>query len=103
MDLIASHVWLWLLGTLTAYRLWRLLALDDLPGVAETRDAADRWATTPTRQRYVDAIRCPWCLGFWSCVAVFGVLYLLAPYPWPVLNVAAASTVVGLIGGNADG
>lgn len=98
-----SDVLLWALATLTSYRLWRLLAHDDLPGVAETRDRIDTWATTATRQRYVDAIRCPWCLGWWCCVLVFGIVYALAPYSWPLLHVAAASTVVGLIGGNVDG
>lgn len=96
----------WSLATLASYRLWRLLALDDLPGVAELRDRLDRWATTDRRVRYVDAIRCPWCLGFWSCVAVFVTVQLVDPYTTPtllVLQIAAASTVVGLIGSNVDG
>ena len=103
MDDVTATALLWALATLTSYRLWRLLALDDLPGIAETRDVCDRWATTPARQRYVDAIRCPWCLGFWCCVLVFGILYAIDPYPYALLHVAAASTVVGLIGGNVDG
>lgn len=94
----------WTLATLAAYRLWRLLALDDLPGIAEGRAALDRWATTDTRARYVDAIRCPWCLGWWSCVLVFVSLDVWGvSLPLPVVQIAAASTVVGLIGSNVDG
>lgn len=93
----------WALSTLAAYRLWRLLALDDLPGIAEGRAALDRWATTDTRVRWVDAIRCPWCLGWWCCVLVFALVDLWTSLPLVVVQVAAASTVVGLIGSNVDG
>ena len=94
----------WALSTLAAYRLWRLLALDDLPGLVEARDALDRWATTDGRARWVDAVRCPWCLGFWSCVLVFVTVDVWGvSLPLPVVQIAAASTVVGLTGSNADG
>jgi hypothetical protein len=95
-------VWGW--STLAAYRLWRLLALDDLPGLLEARTRLDRWATTDTRARYVDAVRCPWCLGFWCCVLVFVAVDVWGvSLPLPVVQIAAASTVVGLIGSNVDG
>ena len=96
----------WALSTLAAYRLWRLLALDTLPPVAKLRgriiDAADRrgW------DEWADGIGCPWCLGFWCCVAVFVVVNVTYPYsPWPLLvvQIAAASTVVGIIGGSDRG
>lgn len=90
----------WALSTLAAYRLWRLLALDDLPGVAEAREAIyDR-----APERWADAIACPWCLGWWCCVAVFAAVWLAGtPLTLPPVQVAAASTVVGLIGANLDG
>lgn len=93
----------WLLGTLTAYRLWQLLAHDDLPGLAEGRYRLGEWLDARHLDRYADAIACPWCLGFWCCVVTFGGIYAVAPYPLPVLHIAAASTVVGLTGARTDG
>lgn len=95
---------LWLILTLAAYRLWRLLALDDLPGLAEARYRLTTTLDERGYDRYADAIPCPWCLGFWCCVAVFGTTHALAtPLTlWP-LQAAAASTLVGLIGAHADG
>lgn len=96
----------WTLATLAAYRLWRLAAIDTLPPVAKLRgriiEAADGrgWA------EWADGIGCAWCLGFWCCVAVFGALNLLDPYSsWPLLvvQILAASTVVGIIGGSERG
>lgn len=90
----------WILGTLAAYRLWRLLALDDLPGIAEARGVAERRLP----DRWADAIVCPWCLGFWCCLLVFVAADVAGVnVPAPILQVAAASTVVGLIGANLDG
>jgi hypothetical protein len=91
MDVIV----LWLLATLASYRLWRLLALDDLPGLAEARIAiADRLPS-----RYERAIQCPWCLGFWCCVFVFAAIDLFGySLPLPMVQIAAASALVGLIG-----
>jgi len=92
---------LWLILTLAAYRLWRLLALDSL--TARPRDAIlDR--DGPVWGWLADGVYCPWCLGFWCCVAVFGGTHALAtPLAlWP-LQAAGASTLVGLIGAHADG
>lgn len=90
----------WLLATLAAYRLWRLLALDDLPGLAEARTAA----AGRLPPRWADAIECPWCLGFWCCLVVFVILdATTASVPLPAVQIAAASTVVGLIGARLDG
>lgn len=92
----------WLLATAAAYRLWRLLALDDLPGLADGR----QWLLDRHPNRWTDAIVCPWCLGFWCCVAVFAAVHTVDPYSTAVayaIHVAAASTVVGLTGSNLDG
>ena len=99
---------LWVLLTLASYRLWRLLALDTLPGLVHVRERlAERWPDPGQGAgRWVDAIWCPWCLGFWCCALVFGVAHLLTAGAnlWLlVVHVAAASTVVGLMGANLDG
>lgn len=90
----------WLLATLAAYRLWRLLALDDLPLLADWR----QWLLDTYPGRYTDAIVCPWCLGFHCCWIVFALLAgsYTSPLLWAV-HIAAASTVVGLIGSTLDG
>lgn len=88
------NVFLWLLATLAAYRLWQLLAFDDLPGLAEARV----WLADRIPDRYEAAIYCPWCLGFWCCVFVFSAVHIAGhPLPLPALQVAAASALVGLI------
>jgi len=95
---VASAAVVWALATLASYRLWHLLAIDDLPGVAEVREAlGDRMSP-----RYEAAIYCSWCLGFHCCVVVFVAIDLMGySLPLPLVQVAAASTVVGLIGSRA--
>lgn len=86
----------WLLGTLAAYRLWRLVALDTI-----TAGIRDRLPS-----RVVDPLTCPWCAGAWTSAALFVAIQAVEPFTsWPMLAVcaAAASTVVGLIGANLDG
>lgn len=97
-----TPLFVWLILALAAYRLWRLLALDtilDRPRTAITDRAEGRWWAG-----WAEAIYCPWCLGFWCCLLVFGAVHLAAGplYLWP-LQAAAASTLVGLIGAHADG
>lgn len=94
----------WLLATLAAYRAWRLWALDDLPPVERARDVV--WEATARRfgADWADGWTCVWCSGFWACVAVFAAVDVAGwSVPAPPVQVAAASTVVGLIGSNVDG
>lgn len=95
--------WLFVLGTLAAYRLWRLVALDDLPGWRDAIEAVDRWVSVHAGDRWADGISCPWCSGWWCCVAVFAIIDATGtPVPLPLLQMAAASTLVGLIGSRID-
>lgn len=99
-----SGLVVWILLTLAAYRLWRLLALDDLPGLADVRHRTIAAGQGTRAERWVDAIWCPWCLGFWCCVAVFAAADLAGTsIPLPAVQIAAASTAVGLIGETLDG
>lgn len=74
---------------LVSYRLWRLLAVDDI-----TEGLRDRLP-----ERVLEPWQCAWCLGF-HCTVVVGVVAYLAGLtvgsPW--LVVPAASVIVGLIG-----
>lgn len=83
-----SELFVWVLVTLTAYRLWRLVALDVL-----TQPARD---LIPTRMAY--PVTCPWCSGTWVTAATFAVALLFVEMRLPVLQAAAASTVVGWVG-----
>lgn len=92
-----SFPFVWILATLASYRLWRLLAFDDVL-------AGPRLMVVERLPRnYEGAIYCPWCLGFWSCVLTF-VLIDLTGYsvPLPVVQVAAASTLVGWLGSRLE-
>lgn len=93
-----------LLMCLASYRVWRLIGLDDV--TRRPRNwlldrlefgAEDRDATV-----FAQFITCPWCAGFWVSCAVVGVTAQVTNVPMPVLQAAAVSCVVGLIGGNLD-
>lgn len=86
---------------LAAYRVWRLLALDEL--LDPIRDPllglkGDDFAR-PALARFLG---CPFCFGFWISLAIYGAwlsaprptLYAMAPF--------AISGAVGLIAKNLD-
>lgn len=79
-----------------AYRLWRLLGVDKITeGVRDRffwrfRDRG--WATWVD-----DLVSCPWCLGSWLAIGVWGV-WLVLPYPALVAcGMLTAMTGVGLL------
>lgn len=106
-DLVPTP-WELVLGALAVYRVWRLLAVDEIidrprlwllnaAGWKEGQDAPPGYRT-----KWADFLLCPWCAGFW--VALAGWLVWLAA-PSAALVVAtplAVSTVVGLIRENLD-
>lgn len=73
---------------LVAFRLWRLLAVDDL-----TERLRERLP-----ERVLEPWRCVWCLGF-HCAVVVGLVAHLTGLtdstPW--LMIPAASVIVGII------
>lgn len=88
-----------LLISLASYRLWRLLALDDLPIVAKPRERYfDRYAGTWK----ADLVECPWCSGSWIAFAVTGLTNLFYDFPLPVLYALVSATIVGFIGAKLD-
>lgn len=79
------------LVALCSYRLWRLLAVDDLTERVRSRLAA----------RVAHVLACPWCAGWWSTVAVGAAAHLAGltdGTPW--LIIPAASVIVGYLGDN---
>jgi Protein of unknown function (DUF1360) len=64
--------WEGLLLALAAWRVWHLLALDDITD-------RPRRHVTANREKLLDFIECPYCLGFWIALA-WVVFYAV----WPV-------------------
>jgi hypothetical protein len=94
--------WSVLVEVLAAARFTRLLAKDHLPPIKNTREGllryyrGSQWATLWV---------CPWCLGFWIVLIIFGLHlllgFLIGPDAifWYVLVLApwAMSYVVGFL------
>lgn len=101
--------WVALLLLAASYRLWRLLAEDDI------LDWPRRWVVRLPREwqegqmlpegyriRAAAFITCPWCFGFWLAIAVW-LLWQAEPHWTEVLAVPLAlSAGVGLIRANLD-
>lgn len=90
--------WPFILLALAAFRIWKLLADDEI--LDTPRDRFLRWFG-PRDQRPSAAIWlflvCPWCLGFWVSLAVWGA-WLFWPHSVLVVCVPfAISAVVGLV------
>jgi hypothetical protein len=104
---VTPSPWQFLVVALAVFRLWRLLAQDDLPWLVRLRNAAVGARETagvwtfrhPTVAHW---LQCPWCLGAWLTVGwtVFwwldGRLALYVALPF------ALSATVGLIAKRLD-
>jgi len=100
--------WEFVLGALAVYRVWRLLAEDEIlevprrkllryVGWKEGDPLPDGY-----RVKWRDFLVCPWCAGFWLSVLAWG-FWLLAPsLALVVATPFAVSAVVGLIRRNLD-
>lgn len=97
--------WQFALLALGAYRLWRLIGIDEITAPIRDRITGRRtYARNPKGYReWLDKlIACPWCAGFWVTLAVWGcwqwhphvVLVTLSPF--------ALNAVVGLVTRNLD-
>lgn len=92
-----SDALLFVLTSLGAYRLWRFVALDDLPFIERPREWFENWVCRHFGPEWSSGVSCPWCSGWWaSCIAV-GVVWAYRPLPLPALWFAAVSTVVAAI------
>lgn len=83
---------------LAAYRAWRFLALDTLPLIAGPRDRVEDAIAGRFGEDWADGIKCAWCLGAWCCIGVFIAADVYGvSIPLPVVQIAAASTLVGVV------
>jgi len=93
-----TPTFVWVLAVLASWRMWRLIAVDDLPGWRDRIDRASAHAEARFGPRWADGIVCPWCSGFWVTVAVFTTVDLFTTVPLPVLQAVAGSAAVGWLG-----
>lgn len=85
---------------LASFRLWKLLGNDRI--LDGPRERFERLARHNDKLDLF--IECPWCLGFWCCVAVYAGWIVLGPgyFAWDEAYVGgvvifAMSAVVGLL------
>ena len=82
--------WEALLLALAAWRVWHLIALDDLT------DRPRRYVTAG-REKLLDFIECPYCLGFWVALAWIGAFALDDTVTlWVALPFAVNTGVIAL-------
>lgn len=87
-----------LIATAAAYRITRLAQRDSLPPLPQVRqNLVDRWGDKPASE----LIDCPWCLGFWTSLAVF-IAASSSDRAWRLLTPLAMSTAVGFLAGRDD-
>lgn len=98
-----SDVMVFVLACAAAYRLWRLLAHDDLPPMVRIRDWFERVVDARFGASWAAGVRCAACSGAWCSFGVVGVVWYWRPLPLPALWFGAVSTVVILVAQRDDG
>lgn len=94
--------WGFVLLGLGVYRLWRLIGVDTI-----TQPFRD-WVTRVSeykgehdmggyREKLDELITCPWCLGFWITLAVWGLWLLFPTATLVAMTPFAVSAVVGIL------
>lgn len=100
--------WQFVILALASYRIWRLIAEDDPPPLPEWRnrivgaqETAGVW--TFRRPTLAHMIQCPYCLGFWLSITIWGAWMLWPEGTIVAMTPFAISTSVGLIKTNLGG
>lgn len=95
-----NEIFQWVLLTLTAFRLQRIVTADKWPpsewfreGLKEQFGEESSWYLFFT---------CPWCFGFWATLGVFSIAAYVVNVPYPILQSLAATAVVGILGSTYD-
>jgi hypothetical protein len=92
------------LDSLAAYRLARLVTMDDLTKPA--RDRVWHWAMEHKRHRLAEFVTCPHCVGVWVAAGVVSFTALRGVPGWrhvrTVLAVAGAESLMASLAGALD-
>jgi hypothetical protein len=80
--------WEFLLLTLAAYRVWRLIAVDDIAEPIRAKIKPDGW--------WAALVECPWCAGAWISLA-----WVAAWWAWEDTVVVAVPFAVSAAVGTA--
>lgn len=96
----APAPWQFALLALGTYRLWRILAIDDMPWLVRARnrlvgarEVAGVWRFD--RPALAHMWSCSWCLGWWLSLAVTGLWWA---FPTIVVVAAAPFAVASAVG-----
>jgi hypothetical protein len=96
-----QDIFVLLLMSLAAYRLYRLFSIDAFPPIVWARKRFGRIVKRRFGEQWSAGVTCPWCAGFWWSLVVVLVVDHFAVVRLPVLNVLAVSCLVGLLAGLA--
>ena len=101
--------WAFVLLSLAAFRIWRLIAVDTILNGPRQQllGLGWKWADgdpIPTKYREKWAIfwECPWCLGFWIGLIWWGLWQIWEHGVLVVSVPLAISAVLALVRGNLD-
>lgn len=97
-----GDIFLWgLVVGVVSYRLWRLLAVDQVtePARAKVLYGHQLWSSKAFTW-LATMVECPWCLGFWINLGVTAGLVVWGPLEWSAAVAIACigSTTTGLLG-----
>lgn len=96
-----GDIFLWgLVVGVVSYRLWRLLAVDQVTEPARaTVLYGHRLGSSKAFTWLATMVECPWCLGFWINLGVTaGLVGPLVEWPATVAVALIGSTTTGLLG-----
>lgn len=87
MDLVGLAL---LIGA-TAYRVWRLIAVDSITSTPRLKlIKPGSWLDT--------LVSCPWCLGSWIAFGITAWVALAYDLPYPWLAAGGAAVTTGILG-----
>lgn len=95
-----NDVFQWVLLSLTAFRLQRIVTADDWP--------PSEWFRESVKERFGEdsswykLFTCPWCWGTWMTLGVFSIAAQVISVPNPLLQSIAGCAVVGILGSTYD-
>lgn len=88
---------LFVLTSLAAFRVWRLLAVDKLPPLMWVRDRVEAFVDARFGTVWADGVTCPHCSGSWVAFTVVALVWWFHPLPLPAMWFGSVAAVVGFL------